>query len=117
MCTPGLLFQLLNWCAGCFLQVHPGKNVGLGRDYTLFSLIDGVVVFDKNSRGSKVSVVPFEQYQVRLCVAACWAYAAGLYWGMAGMQLGGRCHPLCPYSALLLAGTAVAGRDATRCMW
>ncbi len=46
-------------------QVHPGKNVGLGRDYTLFSLIDGVVVFDKNSRCSKVSVVPFEQYQVR----------------------------------------------------
>ena len=45
--------------------MHPGKNVGLGRDYTLFSLIDGVVVFDKNSRGSKVSVVPFEQYQVR----------------------------------------------------
>ncbi|PRW32583.1 50S ribosomal L27 [Chlorella sorokiniana] len=45
-------------------KVHPGKNVGLGRDYTLFSLIDGVVVFDKNSRGSKVSVVPFEMYQV-----------------------------------------------------
>lgn len=45
-------------------QVHPGKNVGLGRDYTLFSLIDGVVVFDKNSRGSKVSVVPFEAYAV-----------------------------------------------------
>lgn len=39
--------------------------MGLGRDYTLFSLIDGVVVFDKNSRMSKVSVVPFEMYQVR----------------------------------------------------
>lgn len=61
-------------------QVHPGKNVGLGRDYTLFSLIDGVVVFDKNSRGSKVSVVPFEQYQVRRCVAVCWAYAAWQCW-------------------------------------
>jgi hypothetical protein len=46
------------------LQVHPGKNVGLGRDYTLFSLIDGVVVFDKNSRRSSVSVVPFEAYEV-----------------------------------------------------
>ncbi|KAL4432153.1 hypothetical protein ABPG77_005915 [Micractinium sp. CCAP 211/92] len=45
-------------------KVHPGKNVGLGRDYTLFSLIDGVVVFDKNSRRSSVSVIPFEQYQV-----------------------------------------------------
>ena len=31
-------------------QVHPGKNVGLGKDYTLFSLIDGIVVFDKTSR-------------------------------------------------------------------
>ncbi|EFN54615.1 hypothetical protein CHLNCDRAFT_15607, partial [Chlorella variabilis] len=35
-------------------KVHPGKNVGLGRDYTLFSLIDGVVVFEKNSRRSSV---------------------------------------------------------------
>ncbi|KAI3423891.1 hypothetical protein D9Q98_009725 [Chlorella vulgaris] len=45
-------------------KVHPGKNVGLGKDYTLFSLIDGVVVFDKNSRRSFVKVVPFEQYSV-----------------------------------------------------
>jgi hypothetical protein len=45
--------------------VHPGKNVGLGRDYTLFSLIDGVVVFEKNSRRSSVTVVPFDQYTVR----------------------------------------------------
>lgn len=44
--------------------MHPGKNVGLGKDYTLFSLIDGVVVFDKNSRRSFVKVVPFEQYSV-----------------------------------------------------
>lgn len=52
-------------------QVHPGKNVGLGRDYTLFSLIDGVVVFDKNSRRSSVSVIPFEQYQVRTVKLCC----------------------------------------------
>lgn len=58
--------------ARTLLQVHPGKNVGLGRDYTLFSLIDGVVVFDKNSRRSSVSVIPFEQYQVG-------ARAAGRY--------------------------------------
>ena len=45
-------------------KVHPGRNVGLGRDYTLFSLIDGVVVFEKNSRRSSVTVVPFEQYAV-----------------------------------------------------
>lgn len=46
------------------LQVHPGKNVGLGKDYTLFSLIDGVVHFEKNSRLQKVNVVPFEDYVV-----------------------------------------------------
>ena len=45
-------------------QVHPGKNVGLGKDYTLFSLIDGVVHFEKNSRIQKVNVVPFEDYVV-----------------------------------------------------
>ena len=27
-------------------KIHPGKNVGLGRDYTLFALIDGVVKFE-----------------------------------------------------------------------
>jgi large subunit ribosomal protein L27 len=45
-------------------QVHAGKNVGLGKDYTLFSLIDGVVHFEKNSRLQKVNVVPFENYVV-----------------------------------------------------
>lgn len=39
--------------------VHPGKNVGLGRDYTLFALIDGKVQFEvwKRTR-RKVSIVP-----------------------------------------------------------
>lgn len=39
--------------------VHPGKNVGLGRDYTLFALIDGKVKFEvwKTTR-RKVSIVP-----------------------------------------------------------
>jgi len=27
-------------------RVHPGKNVGMGRDFTLFALIDGVVKFE-----------------------------------------------------------------------
>ena len=38
---------------------HPGENVGIGRDHTLFALIDGTVVFckKKNSR-SFVSVEP-----------------------------------------------------------
>lgn len=40
-------------------EVHPGNNVGLGRDYTIFSLIDGVVTFErKGAKGKKVSVYP-----------------------------------------------------------
>ncbi len=31
-------------------KVHPGVNVGCGRDYTLFALKDGVVEFDKRQR-------------------------------------------------------------------
>ena len=36
----------------------PGRNVGLGRDWTLFALADGRVQFDKN--GSRVNVVQEE---------------------------------------------------------
>ena len=36
-------------------QFHPGKNVGLGRDFTLFALTDGKVSYDKAHR--RVSVV------------------------------------------------------------
>ena len=39
--------------------VHPGKNVGMGRDYTLFALIDGVVQFQRYGKDrKKVSIVP-----------------------------------------------------------
>ena len=31
-------------------KFHPGKGVGIGRDHTLFDLVDGRVVFDKDSR-------------------------------------------------------------------
>ena len=31
-------------------RFHPGLNVGMGRDHTLFALKDGVVVFDKTHR-------------------------------------------------------------------
>jgi large subunit ribosomal protein L27 len=34
---------------------HPGKNVGLGRDFTIFALADGVVEFRK-SKGNKTFV-------------------------------------------------------------
>ncbi|MBM4290513.1 MAG: 50S ribosomal protein L27 [Deltaproteobacteria bacterium] len=30
----------------CGTKIHPGKNVGMGRDYTLFALIDGEVKFE-----------------------------------------------------------------------
>lgn len=37
----------------------PGRNVGLGKDHTLFALVDGVVRFEnKGSRGQLVSVLP-----------------------------------------------------------
>jgi large subunit ribosomal protein L27 len=34
----------------------PGKNVGLGRDYTIFALVDGIVSFDR--KGRRVNVEP-----------------------------------------------------------
>ena len=37
---------------------HPGRNVGLGRDYTIFALVDGKVLFDRGGR--RVSVEPVE---------------------------------------------------------
>ncbi len=43
-------------------QHHPGNNVGIGKDHTLFALTDGVVEFRKKSNDkSFVSVVPFEE--------------------------------------------------------
>ena len=35
-------------------KFHPGENVGLGRDFTLFALCDGVVKFEKYMRNKKV---------------------------------------------------------------
>jgi len=43
----------------CGTKVHPGLNVGLGRDYTIFALVDGTVKFSpKDKRRIKVSVMP-----------------------------------------------------------
>jgi large subunit ribosomal protein L27 len=36
----------------CGTRIHPGRNVGMGRDYTLFALIDGIVQYDR-FRGDK----------------------------------------------------------------
>ena len=38
-------------------KIHPGNNVGMGKDYTLFALQDGVVTFERKGRSrKKVSV-------------------------------------------------------------
>jgi len=40
-------------------RIHPGNNVGIGNDHTLFSLIDGKVKFHRKGRDKKqVSVLP-----------------------------------------------------------
>ena len=40
-------------------KVHPGNNVGLGRDYTIYSLVEGVVKFERKDKTRKqVSVYP-----------------------------------------------------------
>ena len=40
-------------------KLHPGDNVGLGKDHTIFSLVDGVVKFGKKKNGKTfISVVP-----------------------------------------------------------
>lgn len=43
-------------------KIHPGSNVGLGRDFTIFSLIDGHVKFATKKAGKKfVSVEPISE--------------------------------------------------------
>ncbi|MDA7817765.1 50S ribosomal protein L27 [Sulfurimonas sp.] len=40
-------------------KVHPGTNVGMGKDHTLFALVEGVVTFErKDKKRQKVSVLP-----------------------------------------------------------
>ncbi len=42
-------------------KIHPGQNVGMGRDYTLFALTDGKVVFERlDKKRKKVSVYASE---------------------------------------------------------
>ncbi len=43
-------------------RIHPGTNVGLGRDHTLFALVDGTVKFEHMTRDKKrASVYPFQE--------------------------------------------------------
>ena len=39
-------------------RIHPGRNVGRGRDDTLFALADGVVNFDRDGRRANVLPAP-----------------------------------------------------------
>lgn len=40
-------------------KFHPGNNVGMGKDYTLYALIDGIVAYEwKDKKRKKVSVYP-----------------------------------------------------------
>ena len=42
-------------------KIHPGTNVGLGRDYTLYAKVDGAVTYEDFGRNRKrVSVYPVE---------------------------------------------------------
>jgi large subunit ribosomal protein L27 len=38
----------------CGTKIHPGLNVGLGSDFTLFSKIDGIVKYVKSGKAKKV---------------------------------------------------------------
>ena len=42
----------------CGTKWHPGRNVGMGTDYTLFALVEGTVAFDQNGR--RINVVTAE---------------------------------------------------------
>jgi len=45
-------------------KFHAGNNVGLGKDYTLFSLVDGVVTFEHlDKKRQKISVYPIPAQQ------------------------------------------------------
>jgi large subunit ribosomal protein L27 len=40
-------------------KIHPGTNVGMGKDHTLFALVEGIVTFQrKDKKRQKVSVLP-----------------------------------------------------------
>ena len=43
-------------------KIYPGTNVGMGKDYTLYALVDGVVRFEHQTKDKqRVSVYPLEE--------------------------------------------------------
>ncbi|NTV65321.1 MAG: 50S ribosomal protein L27 [Oscillochloris sp.] len=54
----------------CGTKIKPGKNVGLGRDYTIYAMVAGHVEFKYAARGQKmVSVIPVVQSAEAVAVA------------------------------------------------
>lgn len=52
-------------------KIHPGRNVGQGKDFTLFALVEGVVKFQRYGRDrKKVSVIPLTASSVPSVPAA-----------------------------------------------
>ena len=48
----------------CGTKIHPGKNVGMGRDFSIFATIDGIARYEREGRERKrVSVYTDEQYK------------------------------------------------------
>jgi len=41
-------------------RVHPGENVGMGRDYTLFARVNGTVQFVDKGKRKFVNILPYE---------------------------------------------------------
>ena len=41
-------------------KIKPGKNVGLGKDHTIFAVAEGVVMFDVRHGRKRINVVPLE---------------------------------------------------------
>lgn len=57
--------------------LHAGSNVGLGRDWTIFALIDGVVKFERHGKSKrKVSVYPAGPSEKAAALASAPAAAA-----------------------------------------
>ena len=50
----------------CGTRVHPGPNVGMGRDFTLFALVDGTVVYERLGKDRQASLGRVGQCQDRV---------------------------------------------------
>ena len=51
-------------------RIHPGNNVGVGRDYTLFALIEGKVKFEPYAKGRRKQVSVYDEAAFAQVMAA-----------------------------------------------